>query len=144
MLEVRRVEELQDFFVAYAHAFEVADVPAITARWAYPCHVTSDLVDTLSVVAVPSAQAFEGPVRQVLELYRRAGMKRIRLLELDVEALSGQLRRATVRWGLTGLADLPLYDFTTSYVLGRFEGQWRLVSAVAHDELRAYRRFLGR
>ncbi|MBL8957720.1 MAG: hypothetical protein JNK82_43495 [Myxococcaceae bacterium] len=138
------MQELEDFFDAYARAFEAQDVPAITARWAYPCHVTSDLVDALSVVAVPSAEAFEGPVRQVLELYRRVGVKRVRLLSLDVDVLSGQLRRATVQWGLVGLADLPLYDFTTSYVLGRFEGQWRLVSAVAHDELRAYRRFLGR
>ena len=45
---------------------------------------------------------------------------------------------------LLGLAGLPLYDFTTSYVLARFDGKWRAVSAVSHDELKQYRRFVGR
>lgn len=138
------MEELEDFFRGYAAEFEAGDVAAITARWLYPCHVTTDAVDGISAVAVPSPEAFHGPIHQVLELYRRVGMKRIRLLALDVDTLSAQLRRATVRWGLAGLADLPLYDFTTSYVLARRDGRWKLVSAVAHDELQAYRRFIGR
>ncbi len=138
------MEEIEDFFERYAAAFEAGDVAAITALWGYPCQVTNDLVDSVSTLAVPSAEAFRAPLQQTLELYRRVGMKRIALLDLQVEVLSSLLRRATVRWELRGLADLPLYDFTTSYVLARADGPWRLVSAVAHDELRAYRRFLGR
>ena len=138
------MEDIEDFFRAYAAAVEARDVAAIAAAWAYPSQVVSDLGDRLQVVAVPDAGAFSGPLSGLLEHYRRVGCKRIRLLELKAERLSGSLCRAVVRWGLLGLADLPLYDFTTSYVLGRFDGRWRAVSAVAHDEQQQYRRFIGR
>jgi hypothetical protein len=138
------VDDVRDFFKAYAAAFEAQDVAAIAALYAYPAHVASDLGAEVALTAVPSAEGFAAPLSNLLDLYRRVGCKKIRLLDLDVETLSPSLRRATAQWGLLGLADLPLYDFTTSYVLARFEGKWRAVSAVSHDEMKKYRAFIGR
>lgn len=144
MLCPAAVDDVEEFFRAYAAAFEQGDTVAIAALYAYPANVASDVGDQVQLVAIPSAEAFAGPLAAVLELYRRVGCKRIALLDLDVEELSVRLRRATVRWGLKGLADLPLYDFVTSYVLARVEQRWRVVSAVSHDELKRYRAFIGR
>lgn len=138
------MDEVEQFFRAYAAAFDAGDVAAISALYAFPAHVTSDTGDTVHLVAIGSAEAFVAPLQQLLQLYRRVGCKRIALDDLDVEVLSGSLRRATVTWGLRGLADLPLYAFTTSYVLARLEGKLRVVSAVSHDEMTQYRRFIGR
>ena len=138
------MDEVAEFFRAYADAFEQRDVAAIAALYAYPAHVASDVGDQVQLVAIPSADAFAAPLTSLLEMYRRVGCKRIALKDLDVEVLSPRLTRATVEWGIVGLADLPLYDFTTSYVLARFEQRWRVVSAVSHDELKAYRQFIGR
>jgi hypothetical protein len=138
------MREVEAFFRAYAAAFEAKDLTAITALWAYPAQVVTDAGDGVHRVVMPSAEAFQGPLEQVFELYRRVGCKRIRVDALQVDELSGALRRGTVRWALHGLADLPLYAFTTSYVLARLDGQWRAVSAVSHDELAQYRRFIGR
>lgn len=138
------MDDVEEFFRAYGAAFAAADVAAITALFAYPAHVVSDTGEQVNCVGLPDAEAFVAPLEQVLELYRRVGCKRIRVADLDVDALSPALRRATVRWALHGLADLPLYEFTTSYVLARLDGKWRAVSAVSHDELKQYRRFIGR
>jgi hypothetical protein len=138
------VNEVADFFLSYAAAFERRDVPAICALYAFPAHVASDVGEEVRLLAIPSAEAFVAPLGGLLEMYRRVGCKRIRVLDLDVESLSARLCRAVVQWGLCGLADLPLYDFTASYVLARFEHHWRVVSAVSHDELKAYRGFIGR
>jgi hypothetical protein len=137
-------EELRGFFLDYAAAFEARDVAAITALYAYPAHVTSDVGDSVALIAIMGPEQFKGPLESLLEMYRRVGCKKIRLAELNVEQLSGRMRRATVRWGLVGLADLPLYDFATSYVLARFDGKWRITSAVSHDEMARYRHFIGR
>ena len=144
MLWRAAVDGVDEFFRAYGAAFEAGDVAAITALWVYPAHIVSDAGDQVTSVAVPSPEAFGKPLEHVLEMYRRVGCKRIAVRELDVEELSASLRRAVVTWGLVGLADLPLYDFTTSYVLARVEGRWKALSAVAHDEVKAYRRFIGR
>jgi hypothetical protein len=137
-------DELRDFFLAYAEAFQAGDVAVISALYAYPAHVTSDVGDGVGVVAIPSREAFAEPLGSLLEMYRRVGCKKISLVELKVEELSPRLRRGTVRWGLLGLADLPLYDFVTSYVVARLDGKWRITSAVSHDELQRYRNFIGR
>lgn len=138
------MKEMVELFQAYAQAFEQRDVAAITALYAFPAHVSSDVGEAVQLMSIPSAEAFAAPLNGVLELYRKVGCKRIRIVDLDVHELSPRLRRVTVQWGLLGLADLPLYDFTTSYVVARVENGWRVVSAVAHDELQRYRQFIGR
>lgn len=138
------MDDVEEFFRAYGAAFAAADVAGISALFAYPAHVVSDTGEQVSRVGIPSAEAFAAPLEQVLDMYRRVGCKRIRVADLDVEQLSPALRRAAVRWALHGLADLPLYEFTTSYVLARLDGRWRALSAVSHDEMKQYRRFIGR
>jgi hypothetical protein len=138
------VRDVDEFFRAYGAAFQARDLAAVCALWSFPAHIVSDGVDQVSAVVVPSAEAFRGPLEHLFDMYSRVGCKRIEVRALEVDELSGSLRRATVKWGLVGLADLPLYDFTTSYLLARLEGHWRALSAVSHDELKQYRRFIGR
>ncbi len=144
MLWRQPVHDVDEFFRAYGAAFQARDLAAICSLWSFPAHIVSDAGDKVSAVVVPSPEAFSGPLQHILDMYGRVGCKRIVVRELDVDELSGSLRRATVKWGLVGLADLPLYDFTTSYLLARLEGKWRALSAVSHDEMKQYRRFIGR
>jgi hypothetical protein len=138
------VTDVEDFFRTYGEAFAEGDVKAVVARYAFPAHVTSDTPEGVRLVAFGSPEQLEPPLANLCAMYRKVGCKKIRVLELDAQVLSAKLRRAVVRWGLVGLAELPLYDFVTSYVIARFDADWRVVSAVSHDEMARYRQFIGR
>lgn len=137
------MREVEAFFREYAATFEAMDERAIAALYAYPAHLVSDGGD-VALVAVASAEESAVKVRRLLEMYRTVGFRKAKVLALTVEELSPRLRRATVHCGLLGPADRPRYDFDASYVLARFEGQWKAVSAVSHNEMERYRAFLGR
>jgi hypothetical protein len=135
---------VDDLFTAYARAFETQDAKAAAALYAYPAHVTSDMGTEVRLLVVPSAEAFLPMLNALMEKYRRDGVKKIRALSVDATELSSRLRTVDVHWGLLGLADLPLYDFDNTYVVARFEQEWRIVSSVAPNELARYRAFIGR
>jgi hypothetical protein len=135
---------VEDLFTAYARAFETQDAPAAAALYAFPAHITSDLGTEVRLAVVPSADAFLPLLQSLMEKYRRDGVKKIRALSLDADELSPRLRSVDVHWGLLGLADLPLYDFDNRYVVARFEQDWKIVSAVAPNEMMRYRAFIGR
>jgi hypothetical protein len=135
---------VDDLFQAYARAFEGHDAPAAAALYAYPAHLTTDLGTEVRLTVVPSAEAFLPVLGSLMDKYRRDGVKKIRALSLEVTEQSPRLQRVDVHWGLLGLADLPLYDFDNTYGVARFEQEWKIVTAVAPNELSRYRAFIGR
>lgn len=138
------MKNAEELFTAYARAFESGDAEAAAALYAYPAHVATDFGSEVRLTVVPDAATFLPMLRTLMEKYRRDGVKRIRILSLDVTELSPRLCQASVHWGLLGLADLPLYDFDNVYTVARMDQDWKVVSAVAPNELPRYRAFIGR
>jgi hypothetical protein len=136
--------DLENLFAVYARAFETVDPAGAAALYAYPAHITTDMGAEVRLTAIASPDAFVPMLRALMEKYRRDGVKRIVNVSTTVTELSSRMRWVAIHWRMLGLADLPLYDFDNVYVVGRFEQEWKICSALSPNELQRYRAFIGR
>lgn len=127
-------QEVAAFFATYGSAFERYDVGAIADQYAYPAHLTND-TGRVILIAATTRDEWMKLIDQLLESYRRLGVRSARVTALDVAELSPRLARATVTWALHDAADALIFDFDTTYLLGRFDEGLRITSVAVHNEV---------
>jgi hypothetical protein len=74
---------VQDFLDAYRAAFEAFDVPAIADLFSYPCQITGEAGE-ISVMAVPTREAFVPQLERLVSAYRAIGVRSAEVLESGV------------------------------------------------------------
>lgn len=121
------------FFDDYRATFETLDPDAISAYFAYPCHVTSD-GEVPQVTAAGSREEWREQIALLVVLYGQAGVATADLLSLSETALSPRVAQAAVHWMLRDARGGALYDFHALYTLVR-TGDGFKIAALAHDEL---------
>jgi hypothetical protein len=124
--------EAERFIAAYRTTFESFDVAAIAGCFAFPCQVTSE-GDAVTVVAVPSLDAWTPQIARIVGAYRLLGVERAEILDLRAVPVTPRVGHAVVTWGLRGADDAPIYDFHASYTLADTGAGLRII-AIAHDE----------
>jgi hypothetical protein len=132
---------VEGFFESYSAAFGQENAPAIADHYAYPSHISSD-EGTVALAAVGSRTEWIPRVETLLATYRQIGFRSAKIAGLAVAELSPLLVQARVRWELCDAAGDLLYDFDTTYTLGRFNRELRIVQAISHNELLRHRAFV--
>ncbi len=131
-------QEVEEFFGVYAKAFERHDAAFIAGLYAYPAHITSD-VGKVTLMPLPSKVEWTRKLEDLLFGYRRIGVQTTVVLGVEVTELSALLVQAHVHWALNDADDKLLYDFDSTYTLGRFDDQLRITNLVIHNEIPSYR-----
>jgi hypothetical protein len=127
------------FLDAYRAAFETFEASRIADFFNYPFQITSE-AGTVSVVTVPTREAWLPQLQRLVGAYRVIGVHTADVLALHIDDLSPGLAQATVHWGLVTAERAPIYDFTASYTVADLGAGMR-IAAIAHNEsprLRAY------
>jgi len=130
------------FFTTYCSAFIRQDAPAIVGHFADMIHVASDTGDDVSV-RVATAGEWRKTIDHLLETYRTIDFGWAEAIALATDALSPRLVQVRVRWSLQDRARQPLYEFDALYTLARHTETFR-ITAIAHNEIPQYRRYLGK
>jgi hypothetical protein len=120
------------FIDAYRRTFEMFDVAAIAACYAFPVQVIGE-ADGVSVVSIPSADRWIPQVERIVGAYRLLAVTGANVTRLDIAQVTPGIVHATVTWSLHTASGDPVYDFTASYTLADLPGGTRIV-ALAHDE----------
>ncbi len=120
------------FIDEYRRTFESFDVDAITALYAFPVQVVGD-AGAVSVVVVPTADAWAQQVAKIVGAYRLLGVAGATATRLDVAEVTPAVAQAVVTWSLHTAEGEPVYDFTASYTLADLADGTR-ITAIAHDE----------
>jgi hypothetical protein len=129
------------FFDSYKAALERHDVADVADHYAYPAHMVNDS-GTVVLVTLSSRETWEPKITETLERYRRVDLAAIEVLNLAAVELSPLLAQAMVQWGLYDSDGELLYDFDTTYVLGRFERKLRILQLVVQNELPRHHAYL--
>ncbi|MEO6349457.1 MAG: hypothetical protein ABIP53_02300 [Candidatus Limnocylindrales bacterium] len=124
--------KVREFFDAYRTAFETFEAAAIADLFYYPCQITSD-AGAISVVTVPSRDAWLPQLERLIEAYRSIGVRSAEVIELQVFELTPQLAQASITWRLVDEERKPLYDFDAAYTLAD-PGTGLRITAIAHNE----------
>jgi hypothetical protein len=130
--------EVEAFFESYRAAFERQDPALIADHYAYPAHVTSD-VGRIVLVPAASREDWIRRLGDLLGMYSKIGFASAKLLEVVATELSPRLAQGRVQWALSDRAGERLYTFDTLYILGRFENELKITSAVSANEIERYR-----
>jgi len=120
------------FIEGYRRTFESFDVDAIADTFAFPLQVVGDAGD-VTVVSVPSAEAWRPQLERILGAYRHVGVATSAISSLLVGEVTPRIAHATVRWDLRRADGSTVYDFTASYTLAETADGIRIV-AIGHDE----------
>jgi heme-degrading monooxygenase HmoA len=120
------------FFQAYRAAFEQFDVEAIADLFAYPCHITS-AAQPPTMTKVSSREEWFPQLQQLVDSYRKIGVRAAQVVELDTVELAENVIVAVVRWELLGQRFERIYTFDASYTLVDRGGGLR-ISAITHNE----------
>ncbi|HEY2750054.1 hypothetical protein [Phenylobacterium sp.] len=128
------------FFGGYARAFERFDLDALAKRLAYPCQIMSD-AGRVATFSMASAGDYRKRVAPLIDLYRRVGVARGEIADLDVRGVTERTAIARVRWRVHS-ATAPLYEFDAAYTLVATLAGWK-IAAIIHDELPKLQGCLG-
>jgi hypothetical protein len=120
------------FIKGYRATFESMDVPAITDRFVFPCHVAGQAGE-VSVTSVPDATAWTASIERIVGAYRVIGIASAAIESLRVVGVTPGIAHAVVRWGLRDAVGGPVYSFTASYTLVDTADGAR-IAAIVHDE----------
>jgi hypothetical protein len=101
-------------------------------------------VGTVALVPVTSKEDWTRKVEDLLGMYKRIGFHSATVQEVVVTELSSLLAHARVHWALHDGAGALLYDFDTTYTLGRFDQRLKITSVISHNEIPRYRACLAR
>ncbi|MEO5965115.1 MAG: hypothetical protein ABIR11_06590 [Candidatus Limnocylindrales bacterium] len=121
-----------EFVDAYRMAFERFDASAIANLFFYPCQITSDGGE-ISVVSVPTRDAWLPQVERLVETYRTIGVRSAEVVTLQVVELTPRLAEAAITWRLVDEAGQRLYDFDATYTLAD-PGVGLRITTIAHNE----------
>jgi len=128
------------FFDSYRAEYERGDASAITAHFAFPLHVTSDVGEVagdakgqIVLTHVASREEWMGQIDRLLAAYSRIGVASAQVVELATSELTRQLFQAVARWELQDANGDRMYRFVAAYTLARIDGGLR-ITALAHNE----------
>jgi hypothetical protein len=136
-------EPIEDFFERYRRGYVRRDAAALAEMFAYPSHVACD-AGSVALVANLSKDIWRGQIAKLFENYDSIGATDIRILRLDSRLLSPRLWLAELHWELNDSQGKVLYDFHTLYVLAERDGDLRIASAIAPDELLRHGEYMAR
>jgi heme-degrading monooxygenase HmoA len=121
------------FFQAYRAAFERFDAEAIANLFTYPCQITS-AAQQATVTTVSSREEWLPQLRQLVDSYRKIGVRAAQVVDLDTVELAENVIVAVVRWELLGQTVERLYAFDASYTLVD-RGDGLRINAITHNEV---------
>jgi hypothetical protein len=134
--------DVRAFFTTYATAYIRQDVPAICKHFADLVHISGDNGDRVTVHVETNAEMSKS-IGHLMEMYRAIDFGSAEVLALATDEMSSRLVQARLRWLLRDKAGKPLYEFDAMYTLARHTELFR-ITALAHNELPEYRRYIGR
>lgn len=135
-------QSVNAFFDSYRAAFERLDAAAIADQFAYPSHITSDQGE-IALAPIASKQDWLGQIKQLLDGYRRIGVRSARVRSLESTELSPRVFQAIVNWELYDDIGRLLYDFQAMYTLAK-TSETLHITAISHNEIPRYLECLKR
>ncbi len=130
--------EVDAFWKAYADGVARLDAAFLVAQYRYPTHVTSDS-GKVAVYVLANQSEWRRKLEDLFFSYRRMGVSSVATLAIKNEALSPLLVRSHVHWALKDAEEKLLYDYETTYTLGRFDNRFLITNSVVHNEIPHYR-----
>ena len=134
--------DVRAFFTTYATAYIRQDVPAICKHFADLVHISGDNGDRVTVHVETNAEMSK-TMAHLMEMYRAINFGSAEVLALATDEMSPRLVQARLRWLLRDKAGKSLYEFDAMYTLARHTELFR-ITALAHNEIPEYRRYLAR
>jgi hypothetical protein len=131
-----------EFLNSYRMAFEAFNPDRVRSHFAFPLHLTSD-ADEVSIVCVPTREAWRTQVERLLGVYRTLGVASAQPLDTRISPVSRRLLSTHVRWHLRTAAGAAIYEFDVHYLLVKIDGDFR-IAAIAHNETPRLRASLSR
>ncbi len=124
--------DIQQFFEAYARAFNALDGEAVARLYALP----SAIVDAQSHTHWPTFEPIRDNMVALCRLYRDDGFVRTQFEPTAFIAQGERFAVADVRWTIERGGGRAPSVFNTTYNLTRVSGDWRALLCTAYSEPR--------
>ncbi len=118
------------YFERYAAAIDAFDAEAITAFFQVPCTMVNN--DYAAHLMTP--EAVLSNMRAICAYHTREGYGRARPTDVRVRETSPQVRLAEVDWEVDDREGQPLWRFTNTYQLTKYEDDWRILVSTTHAD----------
>lgn len=142
MKSTKITADVRAFFTKYCSAYIRQDAAAICKHFADLVHISSDTGDRVTVHVATNDEMLK-TTAHLLEGYRAIGFATAEALAVATDEMSSRLVQARVLWLLRDKAGEPIYEFDAMYTLARHTEIFR-ITALAHNEIRQYRRALAK
>ena len=124
--------DIQEFFDAYAQAFNDLDGEAVARLYALP----SAIVDAQSYTPWQTFEPIRDNMVTLCRLYRDDGFVRTHFEPTAFIAQGAYFAVVDVRWTIELDGPRPARVFNTTYNLTRVSGDWRVLLCTAYSEPR--------
>lgn len=128
-------DELSAWCASYVAAFSVFDVEGIADHWTFPASVMMDK----GLHSFSDRAAFIGDIGLQCDFYARKGVVSAERRLLSAFSLTENVASIRVKDHMLSVVGREIVRWEAAYTLARFDGQWRVLFAVAEGEMRAWR-----
>jgi ketosteroid isomerase-like protein len=127
-------DAIRECLLSYCAAFNRFDPVSVSAHYALPFLIATK--DGQVAVRTPAESAANATA--LVEMYRNWGYSEARLLHADIQPLGERFASASAQWQVTRRGKLDPWQFKTHYTLSRVSGEWRIIQAVAFEDMRMH------
>jgi hypothetical protein len=124
--------EIREFFERYRSAFDELDGSAVARLFTVP----SGIATRRAYTHWPTYEAIERNMTALCDLYRANGYRSASFNPSSIIAQGDDFAIADILWRIERTADLPAWEFHTTYNLMRTPDGWRVLLCTAYEEQR--------
>ncbi|MCL6436559.1 MAG: nuclear transport factor 2 family protein [Leptolyngbyaceae cyanobacterium HOT.MB2.61] len=125
-----QTEEIQCFFAEYQDALSACDTAHICRLYIEPFQISNP--DFL--VNFPSLRQAALHMDGLFEKYRSHGFGKAVIKTLTIREYESGHAIADLTWKLETPAGDEIISFDTTYIVRRYQGSWKIVFVIAHNE----------
>jgi len=127
-------ESIHEFLLSYCAAFNRFDPAAVSAHYALPAQLaTKDGQISLRTPAEAIANS-----TALVAMYKNWGYSEAQLESAQIDELGERFATALVQWEVRRHGKLEPWRFRTYYIVSRVSGSWKIIHAVAFEDLRMH------
>lgn len=127
-------DDIKQFLLSYCAAFNAFDPRAVTQHYALPAQIATKQ----GQLVFRTAAEAEANSNALVAMYKNWGYSEARLIDVDIVLLGELFASANVQWEVQRRGNFDPWRFRTHYTLSRASGAWKIVQAVAFQDLRMH------
>ncbi|GEM_PF-3191523 len=127
-------DEIRTFLLSYCAAFNRFDSHAVTTHYALPAQIATK-EGQVTFRTLPEAESNSSAL---VAMYKNWGFSEARLDDAHIELLGEVFASANVQWEVSRRGKLEPWRFRTHYTLSRTSGHWKIIQAVAFQDMRMH------